>query len=163
MSKKAKTYIAIAAVVAILCLFPFPYVYSQTISMTKLDAAGGTLGHVDVTFQYRASRSLLFGKQIKQITVDEFDGHTGISSSRIADFQKDISDPSNEPMRYTGSIMAHNDGYQHYLGYELYLSPDCSRICIDAEYDDVQSYYLYSSSAADSTSDLIDYFDVRFE
>lgn len=118
MSKKAKTCIAIAAVVAILCLFPFPYAYSQTVSMTKLDATGETLDHVDVTFQYRASRSLLFGKQIKQITVDEFDGHMGISSSRI---------------------------------------------CIDAEYDDVQSYYLYSSSATDSTSDLIDYFDVRFE
>lgn len=163
MSKKVKTCIVIAAVVVILCIFPFPYAYSQTVSMTKLDAAGETLGYVDITFQYRASRSLFFGKQIKQITVGEFDSHTGISNRRIADFQKDISDPDNEPMRYAGGIMAYDHGYQHYLGYVLYLSPDCSRICIDAEYDDIQNYYLYSSSAADSTLDLISYFDVHFE
>lgn len=86
MRNKALKIIGLVLIVAIaVCLIPWPLPVSQTLTATKLDAQGNSIGTVEISMRGFKTHSLIFGEKWYRLKIGAFEGYlaTELQMSRF--------------------------------------------------------------------------------
>jgi len=167
MCKKAIFTIVItllvAALVAAVCLFPWPVRIDKTLTMTKLDAEGNELGTFDVHFQGKALNYLL-REDLVLLEIDPFDGMKNIRTSDAGNAEDGLinrfgKEYGQEYCQLTLDAMR-TSANANFVFLNLYFTEalDCfALVCHEANGEDFS--YVASASGQYTTREIVEYFN----
>lgn len=162
------------AIIAIICivvigviLLVLPRTTSVTLHAVKFDAQGNEIGQVDIPLEYTVKP--VFSKNLKKITVGEFDGFGGtevIATDRATSDLQDYYSITVVIGDSTGDLPTSDHPSLDHLESDSYrcivsASPDLDRWMIRVLFgnENVEYFYVSSISGDNTPQELLDYFD----
>lgn len=149
-------------------LIPWPRSYRQTLTATKLDAQGKTLGTSELTLRVRKGVSLLLGSSIRSVEVscsdDAFSPEklkpSDASYDRIAGIYSTTIGVTD--LRTEGDLFSGNHAFCSY-SLSIAYTPALDRWHIVFTSEQEPPVHYLASAVGDSCDQLISFFEPEFE
>lgn len=171
MKNKVIVFVCVGLLLAVL-LIPWPRSYRQTLTATKLDAQGKTLGTSELTLRVRKGVSLLLGSSIRSVEVSCFDDAfspeklkpSDVSYDRIAGIYSTTIGVTD--LRTEGDLFEVGEsGSYAFCSYRLSIAytPALDRWHIVFTSEQEPPVHYLASAVGDSCDQLISFFEPEFE